>query len=47
MNLFVNEYAFALGAKAILIDVKPILKRNLCHYNTWKMLQVLNQKEKR
>jgi hypothetical protein len=36
-----------LGARAVLIDVKPILKRNLCHYNTWKMIQVLNQKEKR
>ena len=36
-----------LGAKATLIDVTPMLHRCHCHYNVWKMLQVLNQKEKR
>jgi len=36
-----------LGATAVLIDVKPMLQRNVCHFNVHKMLQVLNQKEKR
>jgi hypothetical protein len=33
--------------KAVLINVKPLLQRNMCHFNVWKMLQVLNQKTKR
>ena len=36
-----------LGASAVLIHVKPLLQRNICHYNVSKMLKVLNQKEKR
>ena len=36
-----------LGRPATLIKIIPLLRRNLCHFNVCKMLQILNKKEKR